>query len=122
MRARWLGAAALVAALSMGCLLGATAALPPSRDARAPSAAASYQTPIVYAETNRGLKPSRLQAYGRTHYFQVGAGGVQPDFTSWNMLAPLPFASLSQHPSTSCPLLQLAEKPIGTLVGNLGSP
>ncbi|KAL4427851.1 hypothetical protein ABPG75_001940 [Micractinium tetrahymenae] len=68
------GAALLAAALAVGCLVGAAAATtsPHWRDEeRVPAAAASYQTPIVYAETNRGLKPSRLQAYGRTHYYQL---------------------------------------------------
>lgn len=77
MRRRSGGAAALVAALAVRCLLGAGAASPLRSDELAPATAASYQTPIIYAETNRGLKPSRLQAYGRTHYYQVGARAVQ---------------------------------------------
>ncbi|KAL4442067.1 hypothetical protein ABPG77_011328 [Micractinium sp. CCAP 211/92] len=71
MRGQPFGVALLVAAVVAGCLLGAGAASPQGGDERVPVAAASYETPIVYAETNRGLKPSRLQAYGRTHYYQL---------------------------------------------------
>lgn len=82
MRGQPFGVALLVAAVVAGCLLGAGAASPQGGDERVPVAAASYETPIVYAETNRGLKPSRLQAYGRTHYYQVGGlcsrGGALP--------------------------------------------
>lgn len=72
-RATWaLALAALVAA-------GAGLDAPPQPDPAlevVQAAASSYETPIVDAETNRGLRPTRLQAYGKTHYFQLAQDPV----------------------------------------------
>ena len=40
------------------------------------AAVASYQTSVVYAASNRGLKPTRLKAFDRTHYYQLAKDPV----------------------------------------------
>ncbi|KAL4448029.1 hypothetical protein ABPG75_005248 [Micractinium tetrahymenae] len=40
------------------------------------AAAAGYELPIVDAQTNRGLRPTRLEAYGQTHYYQLAEDPV----------------------------------------------
>lgn len=63
-------------AVALAALVAAEAGqdAPPPQPGAAPevvqAAAAGYQTPIVDAETNRGLRPTRLAAHGLTHYFQ----------------------------------------------------
>ena len=40
------------------------------------AAVASYQTSVIYAASNRGLKPTRFKAYDRYHYYQLAKDPV----------------------------------------------
>lgn len=35
-----------------------------------------WRASVLWAESNQGLRPRRLEAYGRTHYYQISEQAV----------------------------------------------